>query len=180
MFNLDSRESLIPVGFWVPKAHDRAWRARSNRIPRNKACHVVWDMDLANAPEDVIYPMPHLIYSHDTGVVGFRVDEACTAANVSRRTWSTRTATAAQKKRAAQGERSADTIRGGGRAGGRDDGARHTDGTSECATGGEGEGKVASGGGNTATRPRMRATGAVRLRTETPTKTPTPQPAVAL
>ena len=86
----------------------------------------------------------------------------------------------AQKERAAQDKGSADTIRGGGRAGGRGDGARHTDGTSKCATGGEGEEKDASGGGDTATRPKMRATGAVRLRTETPTKTPTPQPAVAL
>ena len=36
-----------------------------------------WDRELANPPEDVIYPIPHLIYSHDTGVVDFCVDEAC-------------------------------------------------------------------------------------------------------
>ena len=64
-------------------------------------------------------------------------------------------------------------MRGGGRAGGWDDGARHTDGASERATGGEGEGAVDSGGGNKHRplheRPsRMRETGAVRLRTDGP------------
>ena len=80
--------------------------------------------------------------------------------------------------RARCGENGYDTWRR--MSGGRDDGARHTDGTSECAAGGEGGRKAANGGGNAATRPGMRATGAARLRAETPTNIPTPQPAVAL
>ena len=72
------------------------WKAAGQTcVPRRAIKHVMWwDRDMANPPEDAIYPIPHLIYSHDTGVVDFRVDEACCKRLGSRRTWSTRTATA--------------------------------------------------------------------------------------
>ena len=76
--------------------------------------------------------------------------------------------------RARCGENGYDTWRR--MSGGRDDGARHTDGTSECAAGGDlakERGSRKWGRRHRYTTPWVRATGAVRLRTETPTK---PQP----
>ena len=72
-FNLESRTALISEQAWVREALDVSAKLRARVLK-----HVVWwDTQAINPREDNLYALPHLNYTHDTGVVEFSVAQAC-------------------------------------------------------------------------------------------------------
>ena len=67
-FILDNR-AWVPDGTWVGPAQVVASKVKSRDIK-----HVMWwDRDALNPPLANIYGLPHLNYTHDTGVLAFSV-----------------------------------------------------------------------------------------------------------
>ena len=60
----------MPVGDWVQKVQHIACKLKARTMT-----HVMWwDVRAINPAVHVMYPLPHLKYSHDTGVVDFTVE----------------------------------------------------------------------------------------------------------
>ena len=72
-FNLQSRTALISDEAWVREALEVSTKLRARELK-----HVLWwDAQVINPKWDALYALPHLNYTHDTGVVEFSVPPAC-------------------------------------------------------------------------------------------------------
>lgn len=69
-FDLDARATVVPHGGWVPKAKAVAYEIKARVVS-----HVMWwDVQHRNPEARDMYPLPHLPFTHNTGVCPFHVD----------------------------------------------------------------------------------------------------------
>ena len=72
-FNLESRAALVLDEEWVREAQDVSRMLRARELN-----HVLWwDVQAVNPLSADIYGIPHLNYTHESGVVDFSVPPAC-------------------------------------------------------------------------------------------------------
>ena len=72
-FNVQSRTALISDEAWMREAVDVSTKLRARELK-----HVMWwDTQAINPKWEALYALPHLNYTHDTGVVEFSVSPAC-------------------------------------------------------------------------------------------------------
>ena len=72
-FDLQSRAAMLPEQAWVQEALDVSTKLRARELK-----HVMWwDAQALNPERAALYALPHLNYTHNTGVVEFSVPPAC-------------------------------------------------------------------------------------------------------
>ena len=72
-FDLQSRAAMLPEQAWVQEALDVSTKLRARELKDV----MWWDAQALNPERAALYALPHLNYTHNTGVVEFSVPPAC-------------------------------------------------------------------------------------------------------